>query len=176
MDGLATAAGSVEESQVGDREIVPAGAADAYPGDCGWRSAVVGHSDGPGDARVDRDGGKGQSRRLKGHNSRGAAVRRALRVAEHRCGRDRGRQHDSGCGADNCCSAKEPARPSGRLLFLLGLLLVLSVPFARARHRTLRPQLARLLVARLGITLESEQPGGSAHPVVKARACRLLGC
>ena len=69
--GPATVVGSLEEVRVGGGEILPAGPADAHPGDCHWRTAVVRHGDGPGDAAVNRVGGKEQSNRLKGHKTGG---------------------------------------------------------------------------------------------------------
>ena len=76
---------------------------------------------GPGTRRAGRNG----------HDSRGAAVRRALRAAEQRCCHTRARQHDNGCGSDDYCPGKEPAYLFGRLLspfrhllFPLGRLLL----------------------------------------------------
>ena len=123
IDGPATVVGSLEEVRVENREILPVGPADAHPGDCHWRTAVVRHGDGPGDAAVNRVGGKEQSSRLKGHKTWGIA-RSALRAADYRHGR--ARQHDGDCDADGGRSRDEPGCLSRRLPLLCWRLPVLS--------------------------------------------------
>ena len=171
IDGPATVVGSLEKVRVENREILPVGAADADPGDCHWRTAVVRQGDGPGDAAVNRVGGKNRAVGRKDTRPGGLLGPPCARLITA-----------TAAPASTTAIATPMAAALGtnRAAFRgvscsFESLLFLSVPFARARQPPLRPGHLRLLVAGPGVAFRSAQPGGGAHLVGKARACVCPG-